>query len=213
MTLPSKKLIGIILAITIVLTPTVVSAEESSGDSPKATSSPSPLPSTKVKRAETEIRHQLETIREQHKTIIEDKKTDLKERLDADKKKICDNHQAQINQTMKLMGERRQNAFTRITQVVEAAKKFYTDKQLSISNYDDLVANVDAAKVAAEAAMSSQQSVPNLDCSGDHPRADIADFKSKRTDSIDAMRLYRDAAKELVKSVRSAFKTSQSTDS
>ena len=72
---------------------------------------------------------------------------------------------------------------------------------------------VDAAQSAAQSAMTAQQDTPELNCDGDHPRADIVDFKAKRLGSIDAMQTYRQAVKELIKAVKTAVQANKESQS
>ncbi|MCA9335206.1 hypothetical protein KC953_03625, partial [Candidatus Saccharibacteria bacterium] len=92
----------------------------------------------------------------------------------------------------------------RISNVISAVEEFYQSKNLSVADYDTLVAEVNAAKTLAQDAVASQLAVPELDCDGDHPRADVENFKEKRDASIDAMKAYRDAVKKLVDAVKAA---------
>jgi hypothetical protein len=201
-------------AMALLATPAIVSAEDGpntgSGSAPTGTtSSPYPSPSTsprpeKVRQFEQKLQTQLQQMKEQRQVAIQDKMDGLEQKLDNAKKRACENHQATISRLMNVMDKRRQNAFDNITKVSEKVQAFYTEKRLSVANYDDLVAAVSAAQTAAHTAMIAQQAIPSLDCSGDHPRADVADFKEKRAGSIDAMKAYRDAVKNLVKAVKTA---------
>jgi chromosome segregation ATPase len=203
-------------AAALLAAPAMVSAEEGSGGTGSTgsgvqTTSPSPKPSEspnsgtdRQRQFETQLQEQLQQMRQARQTTVQTAKADLQEKLDNAKKKACENHQTTINRLMNVMDKRRQNALDRITKIAEAVEAFYVKKQLSVANYDDLVAKVNAAKAVAESATQAQQQIPSLDCSGDHPRADVADFKEKRSGSIDAVKAYRDAVKDLVKAVKTA---------
>ena len=112
---------------------------------------------------------------------------------------------------MSNMKKRRQSVYDRIHKISTAVQEFYASKSLSISTYDDLIAAVSAAQSATETTMSAEQAVPSLDCNGDQPRADVADYKEKRQESIDAMKTYRDTVKNLIKAVRSAAEAAKPT--
>lgn len=218
-----KRTIIASAAVILLVMPSIASAHEgkhsghnedvaTTSESPSA----SPRPSAevrKVNKLETELRSKLqeqakerEAVREQSS---EQKKEDLRERLDANKKKLCKNRINTITRVMTAMNNRRQNAFDRITKVSDAVQAFYTKKELSVANYDDLVAQVNAAKSVAQSTTSAQTAVPPVNCDGEQPRADIADFKEKRSASIDAVKAYRDAVKALVKAVKTAAETTK----
>lgn len=211
-----KRTIVASAALLLLVTPSIASAHDGiddghDEDSVTTSTSPSPRPTTetkKVNRLETELRGKLQEKAKEREAVKEQEneqeKEKLHERLEADKKKVCEKHVGTITRVMTAMNSRRQNAFDRITKVSEAVQAFYVKKELSVANYDDLVAQVNAAKSVAQAATTAQTTIPSVNCDGDHPRADIADFKEKRSASIDAMKAYRDAVKALVKAVREA---------
>lgn len=210
-------------AVMLLVTPSIASAHDGAHDEGDdiATSSPSASPTVspkiddkKVRRLETELKNRLqEQAREREAKVAElqQDKEKLHKKLDAEKKKVCENHVSTINRVMTAMNTRRQNAFDRITKVSEAVQAFYVKKNLTVANYDDLVAQVNAAKSVAQTATDAQTAIPSLNCDGDHPRADVADFKEKRSASIDAIKAYRDAVKALVKAVKEAASAAAQT--
>jgi hypothetical protein len=218
-----KRIVAVGAIAALFFVPAVAFAKDgSSGSSSPSsgtethTTSPSPSASPKIAEQEREhaiqqLNQQLQQAKQERQTAAGDVMTNLNEKLATAKLKICQNHQAQINHLMQLMDNRRQTAYDKITQIATAVENFYTTKNLSVSNYSDLVAAVDAAKSVAASTMQTQQSAPKLDCSASKPRADVSDFKTKRSDSIDAMSAYRDAVKALVKAVKAAAPTKEAT--
>jgi hypothetical protein len=215
-----KRMIISGAALALVATPLVASAHGgirggSSDETEIHTASTSPSPSAspsaddRRQHFEAELNDQLEQMKQQRKAAVQTDVQELRKKLDDSKKKACEAHQAQINNLMNGMDTRRQNAFARIGKVADAVEAYATKNNLTIANYSDLVAKVDAAKALAQTAMDAQQKAPEFDCSGDHPRADVADFKTKRSDSIDAMKAYRDAVKSLVQAVKAAADSSK----
>lgn len=216
-----KTIAASIFALSLVIAPSAVWArDEMRPDDPErevrtATVSPSPTSSTpppkdsddRQKRFEAELRGELEqkkkeraSSEQQTKSLeAQNKKT---EKLDEAKKKACENNINTINRLKEKMDQRRQNVLNRITKISEAIQTFYNEKQLSVTNYDELVAKVSAAKAVAETAVQSQQQIPSLDCNGDHPRAEVSTYKERHSTAIDAVKAYRDAVKELVRAVK-----------
>lgn len=154
----------------------------------------------------------LQNLKEARAAKMSESKSNLRERLDAAKKKACENHVNTINRLMDNMNKRRQAVYDRITNVSSAVQKFVTEKQLTVSDYDSLVAEINAAKSLADTSIASQIAIPTLDCDGDHPRADVAEYKEKREASVDAMRIYRDAVKKLIEAVKSVVETTRSAE-
>jgi len=210
-----KQMIAACLTLALVAAPSAVWAQEGTDSTPGSgdtTSTESPEPSRTpgtlnhdLINARQRLRDKLENLSQEHESQLGDKLGNLQERLSGDFKKACENHQETINRLMSVMDNRRQNALDRISKIADAIKAFYVKKGLSISNYDQLVAAVDAAKQAAQTTTDAQTAIPQLSCDGDHPRADVLDFRQKRLESIDALKAFRDAVKALGQAVKTAL--------
>jgi hypothetical protein len=207
MSRPTIRSLVIAIVFVAIALPTVAFAHDEATTSPSSSTTVSNH--AKAEETAKQLNQKIEAQKQELQAKAETAKADLRQRLDDAKRKICDNHKTQINRVMDNMDKRRQNAFDRITQVATSVEDFYVKKQLTIANYADLVAKIDATKAVAQTAMTTQQSVPQLDCSGEHPRADVADFKEKRAGSITAMQAYRDAVKTLVSAVKTAAQTAK----
>lgn len=200
-------------AVVFLLIPSIASAHDGSDSGSSISSrSTAKIDPERQQKFQSELQTRLEKAKEQRQEALDTKKEELRQKLTDTKKKACENHQNTINRLMTVMDKRRQNAFDRITQISDSVQAFYTKKSLVVADYEDLVAKVNAAKAIAQTATAAQQAIPDLDCSGDHPRADVASFKEKRADSIDAMKAYRDAVKALVQAVKSAADATKGDD-
>jgi hypothetical protein len=193
---------------TILLLPIAVSAHEGHDHGEDSMHSSVTTTQNTNKTAE-QFRQKIEEQRQASKEKLEEARTELKQKLGDAKRGICNKHVKQINSVMSNMNNRRQKAFDHITKVYDSVKAFYEDKKLSSTDYESLVASVEAAKSAASASMNTQQSAPAIDCSGDHPKVDIVEFKAKRLGSIDAMQTYRQSVKELIQVVKETVKASE----
>lgn len=127
-----------------------------------------------------------------------------REKLDDKKKAVCETRQSAVNKAMGDVVDRSKNHFDRITAIYDMTVKFYTDKELSISPYDTLIATVETTKVAALAANQQLSETPTFTCESDGPKADVQAFRNKRLDKVEAFGAYRDAVKALVKAVKAA---------
>jgi len=153
-----------------------------------------------------ELRQKVEDQKQSRQERSQEAKTRVNEQLSENQRKLCSNNQTRANTMMKNMDDRRQRAYDHVTRVYESVKKFSATKQLEFDGYTSLIATIDDAQSAALTAMQAQHKTPELDCSHEKPRAAIADFKLKRTESIDAMQTYRQAVKQLIHSVKTAAK-------
>lgn len=212
-----RRFIIIGAAVIVMAMPAVTHAEDgmTSGDD-ETTSSDSTDPSGSTddtvaddssnleQKFRRQVQARLQKLKDEREAKMTESEAHLNERLDAAKKKACENHLATINRLMTNMNSRGQGFYDRITKIATAVKDYYVSKNLSVSNYNELAAAVDATQSVAQSALSAQVAIPSLDCSGDHPRADAAGFKENHQQTVDAMKAYRDAVKNLVKAVRAA---------
>jgi hypothetical protein len=202
-----KQITTMALIFALVLTPAAAFAHE--GEEPDAEVTTYHSDENTRREYAQKLRERLDQKKADRMKAIEDKKAELRVRLDAKKQEICQKHQDRINRIIGNMGDRRMRASYRISEIQLAIQEFYTEKKLTVAGYDDLVAAADAAQAAAETSMKAQLQAPRLDCDGTQPRADMYDFREKRSASIDAMKEYRDAVKELGKAVREAVKNTE----
>lgn len=194
------------------LVPAVASAQggrEGLAQTSNPVSESTEAPADRTTKARQELQAKLDAQKAARQEKVESLRAEANERLDATKRKVCQTRQANINRIMTNMNNRRHNAFERITKISTAVQEFYTKKQLTVDNYDELLATLTAAQAAAQESMNAQESVPKLDCDGDRPKTSVANFKEKRSDSIDAMKAYRDAVKAFTEAVRTTARTAE----
>ena len=91
----------------------------------------------------------------------DERKAHLEERLDEAKKKICENRSNAIARMIENMNKRREFVFDRISNVVSAVEEFYQSKNLSVADYDTLVAEVNAAKLSLKMLLHHSLQYPN----------------------------------------------------
>lgn len=201
-----KRITICLVVALLALTPTTIASAhdgENHDDGDTPVSSTDTQRAQKVRDYKARFQAQLQQSRDARE-MTANKRADLKERLTDAKKQVCEKIQDTINKVMVKMNDRRKRVFDRLTKISEAVENYVTKNDLDVAGYDELTAAVEAAKSSAKTTMEKQQAVPKLDCSGEQPRADVADFKEKRLESIQAMKTYRDAVKALVKTVKAA---------
>ena len=125
------------------------------------------------------------------------------------KKQLCTENQAGITNLIAKSNTEKQLAYDTISRISESAQRFYASHNLSISNYDSLVLAVEQTNVAAKTSIDAQRSVPSFSCSTAAPRLAVTTFQAKSEASREATRLYRDAVKALLTTVRDTYRTSQ----
>lgn len=129
------------------------------------------------------------------------------------KLKACQNREAAINNIMTRIGDRGQKQLDLFTTIATRAGTFYTDKGKTLSNYNVLVADVTAKKVAAQTAVDTVKADSvTFKCDGTDPKGAVASFKDSLKSEITVLKDYKTAVKNLIVGVKSVQGTTTSTD-
>jgi outer membrane murein-binding lipoprotein Lpp len=130
---------------------------------------------------------------------------ELRQKLSQNKLKFCEEHQSGINSTMSDIKTRSQRHYDRITAVYELGTAFVKEKNLTVDNYDALVAAVDEKQAAAKATLSALDQQPTFSCDSDGPKADLQAFRSTRASKVAAMVAYRKSVRTLLQAVKQSL--------
>jgi len=97
--------------------------------------------------------------------------------------------------------------------VADKVKTFYAEKGYSIANYDELVANIAANRVALQTANQNMASNgSSFDCESDDPKGSVVAFKEKEVIRTQAMKEYKTAIQSLIVAVKTAAETKVTTE-
>ena len=148
---------------------------------------------------------------EARKAEVEAKKTEMEAKMEEHKAKLADNklevckkHEAAINKNIQGTSDRRTKQLEFLNTVSERIQTFYTDKNLSLANYDALVADVNAKKAAAEQAIDTLKvTTVEFKCDGSDPKGVGEANKAARQPVIDALKAYKQSVKNLITGVKS----------
>lgn len=151
---------------------------------------------------------------EQAKVRAEARVAEAKQRLEGRKLKACQEREQRIEATMNQMTKRGENHIAVFTKIADRVKAFYTEKGRTAENYDVLVAEVDAKKLAAEEAVAGAQSVSEVfSCDSDNPKIASMEFRDAHKAQVSALKEYRTAVKNLIVAVKSAQSTAEKAES
>ena len=110
-------------------------------------------------------------------------------------------------------GQKRLDAYT---QIAERAEKFKTDKGLTVANYDNLVADVNAKKAAAQATVDTLNAdkgqLPNVACGNATGKPAIEKFKTDLKAEQNALKAYKTSIKTLIQAIKTTAKTTTTTE-
>jgi len=157
-----------------------------------------PLSETEAAKLSTEKKDALiQEIKDQNENRKEQK-------LDDAKKKICENKKEGITNSMDKIGQTGKKHGDWLGSVTEKVKAFITKNNLTIDNYDTLVANIDNSKAAVDAAVQTLETYKGqFDCSAD-PKAVSSDFQTAVDVLKSAMKTYKESLKSLLDATKTA---------
>lgn len=129
-------------------------------------------------------------------------------------KRVCEKRQKAVTNIMTRISDRGQKQLTLFDTIATRVEMFYTDKGRTVSNYDTLVADVNAKKAAAQEAVDTVSSESaTFSCDSSEPKAAVTTFKDSLKLEISALKDYRTAVKNLIVGVKSAQGTAASAGS
>jgi len=125
-------------------------------------------------------------------------------RLAAAQLKVCQRRETVITNIMTRIASRGQKQLTLFSTIASRTETFYTDKGKTLSNYDALVADVNAKQAAAQTAVTAASSASSgFSCDGSDPKGFVSLFKDGLKSEISALQDYRTAVKNLIVGVKS----------
>jgi hypothetical protein len=154
------------------------------------------------KKAE-DAKHKADEIR----TKVEDVKRQDDKKLGDAKLKVCEKRQDGIQNIMGRVGERAQKQLDLYAQVSTRVQTFVTDKKLTVTNYEQLVADVATKKTAAQNAVNKVAAdKAAFKCDGTDPVGTVDIFKADVAAQNEALKAYRASIKSLIDAVKAAAK-------
>lgn len=141
-----------------------------------------------------------------------DAQTTASSRLDTVKLKVCQIREKSIDNIMARIAERGQKQLDLFTTIATRVETFYTSKGKTLSNYDALVADVNAKQAAAQTAVNQVKADKvSFKCDGTDPKGAAASFQSDLKLEISALKDYRTSVKNLIVGVKSVQGTASSS--
>ncbi len=154
---------------------------------------------------------QLEQQRQEREQKIAEIKAEQPEKLDAAKLKLCQKREGVITQNMTNAEAAATSHLDVFTKIADRVIAFANDNNRKPANFDALVADVNAKKTAAQAAIDAAKTV-DFSCSGDGPKGQIQAFVTTMQGVKSALRDYRTSIKNLIVAVKNTQPTNTSTE-
>ena len=133
-------------------------------------------------------------------------------RLAANKLRVCEKRQKTVTNIMSRIADRGQKHIALFGTIATRTETFYADKGETLSNYDALVADVNAKAAAAQTTVDTIKSdSTGFSCDGSDPHGFVNSFKDSLKSEISALQDYRTSVKNLIVGVKSVQGTTAST--
>ena len=129
------------------------------------------------------------------------------------KLRICEKKQVTIQNRLTRIASQGDGQLAVFDKVAEKVKAFAVAKQLTarITNYSQLVAEVDAARVTATAAVQTASEAPDFTCSADDPAGSLSAYRANVQNRNGALKSYQTAVKNFLVAVKTAYNQSTTT--
>ena len=203
-------------------TPTGSDSQDSSSTSSDATSTNSTetesanrIEALNTEKAREQAKQAAEAAAEQAKQAAEaarEKVAEAKDELKGDRLKVCEARRSAIQTIMQNAAKRGQEHVNLFSSIAEKVEAFYVSKGKTLSTYDQLVADVNAKKAAAQSAVDTVKNAQTqFDCNGTNPKGVIAVFKADIKAQESAMEAFRTSVRNLIAGVKSVQGTTSSS--
>jgi len=185
----SSLLVALALVLALGIVPAAVLAEEDEVMETTAASDSG--------RGEDTLKDELLELRHQ-------RQEDRQHRLEANKLRVCELRKVKVQAIMTRSITRAERQLALFSTIAERVEAFYQDKGRTISNYDELVAAVNAAKADAEANLETLKNLEPFDCSAEDPKGNIEAFKLAIKSIKQDLKDFRSSVNDLIVGVKSA---------
>jgi hypothetical protein len=151
------------------------------------------------------------TLRERAKQLLDDrrdKRQDRKEKNEAQRQQVCENHQKAINLKLSNLGNRADRHLKAFDALFTKVKAYQDKNKLDVTNYDDLVADVTAKQAAATTAVANLKgNAGTINCGSGDVLSTLAVDKTTGDQARTALQAYRSSLKTLIDALINAKTT------
>ncbi len=118
--------------------------------------------------------------------------------------RACQNRQNAVTNIINRINTRTQNQLTLFSTIALRVETFYTTKSKTVSNYNQLVANIASAKTQANSDLAIMKNNSSFNCSSVNPKGMVEAFQGYLKASIADLQNFRTAVKNLIVAVATA---------
>ncbi len=134
-----------------------------------------------------------------------------RQKLDAKKLKVCQTKEKVIKNRLDSLTRLVTNQETKFDRIATRVENFYTNKVLptgkTVSNYDALVADIDAKKATVDSALASAKTnADSFSCDSDDPKGALTQVRRDIQAVKSALHDFRKSVRNLIVAVRAVAK-------
>jgi hypothetical protein len=153
-----------------------------------------------------------EKFREQAQEKLQEAKTEHQGKSAAQIQKSCEARKTNLTKRMNRAVTQAKKHKAVFDNIYTKVKDFYAAKQLSVANYADLTAAVDAAQSDAQASIDALSELDvNVDCTSQTVSTSVSAFRAAVKSTRDSLKTYRKSIVALITAVKGA--STSKTDS
>lgn len=172
----------------------------------------------------TDTKERLQKLAEQRKEaekkrleLLDQDKNTLRRKSEAEQKQAaarkeqfkaaCENRRENFRNRLESIGTRAQKHVATLESITARVEEFKTRKNLTVENYDALVADVAAQKALVQSLATTVKEQADTFTCGEEPgqaSASLAAFKDALQQQIEALKAYKTSVKNLIVAVRAA---------
>lgn len=152
----------------------------------------------------------VENRRQAREEKVAEIKANVDERHAMIKQDVCENRQARIQNRITAMSRSAGNVQDAIDKAYEHVQDFYVSRDLTVPEYDTLVAAVESAKAESETSLEALTSYEfEVDCASSTVGAQVDAYRTAAQGTRDDLKSYRHALVELIVAVKTSVEGSE----
>jgi hypothetical protein len=118
--------------------------------------------------------------------------------------RACESQATAIQKRSQQMVKRADTLIEKFDAITTRVKEFYAAQGITVSNYQELVDDIDAKKaVAKTAAATAQTNAGLITCASDSPRQQVQAFSKQLRETVTALNAYKRSVRNLIVAVHS----------
>lgn len=195
----AMKKIALLLGTALCMVGAPISAIASAQTVPDSTTDPKALAQTRI-----------EDRRQAREEKIAEIQANVVERRAMIKQDVCENRQERMQSRMTALSRSAGNVQDAIDRAYVRVQDFYANRELTVPEYDALVAAVESAKAESEASLEALDSYEfEVDCASSTVAEQVDAYRTAAQTVRDDLKSYRQALVDLIRAVKTSVEGSE----